>query len=365
MKIAIITGTRAEYGLLRPIISEIQKSKIHKLLLYVTGLHMTKYNSSEKNIEFPIHKKIDMKINEKKPDNVSFLNSLSIGIKEFTKELSKDKPDLVILLGDRIEPYSAAIAANFLGVPVAHIHGGDITNGMIDDNIRHSITKLSHLHFVTTEKSEKVILQLGEEKWRVHNVGSPSLDSISNFKPNKKILNELKIPNIPYCLVVYHPESYSNEINVFKKMIDKLISKKYLPVIIYPNLDPGSKKIIQIIDELTKKKKIISFKNLKREEYLSLAKLSSFYIGNSSSGLIELPFIGVKCINIGGRQNGRVSPKSVVHINSISELNEAILKVKKSKESPYWKGGASKKIMKVISNLPKKEILLKKKFITK
>lgn len=370
-KIGIVTGTRAEYSFLEPLIESVYNSSDMSLLLYVTGLHLTKHHDSAKQIHFPISASIQMISNEKESTTSSLAISLSDGIRGFVEAFSRDMPDVVIILGDRVEPFAAAIAAAFLNIPVVHLQGGDVTYSMLDDSIRHSITKLAHLHFPATRTAYNRILQMGEEKWRVKLVGSLALDKASKIKEgNFHHVSGITLPKNP-CLVIFHPETLSSDNgNIFGIILDSLLDIGIVPIVIYPNLDPGSPQIIDKIDEYSANRRIIAIKNLEHEKFLGLAKRCGIYIGNSSSGLIELPFIGVKCINVGHRQDGRDMPSSVINVAnpttaSIKAALRKALSVKyKTSKSPYWQGGAVKRIMPILRKyLGHKKKLLLKKFV--
>ena len=299
-----------------------------------------------------------------------------MGLISFSDALSRLNPDLIIILGDRFEAFAVAQSAMFLRIPILHIHGGEITEGAYDDSIRHAITKLSHIHCVSTEESKKRVIQLGESPDTVFNVGAIGLDHL--YKTNLLSLNELCDSinfniNSPYFVITYHPATLADEdplesFNNLLKALDKFLD--FQAIITFPNADDGSKKIANIIDTYSKNNfnRVFSIKSLGYLRYLTAIKNCSAVVGNSSSGIIEAPSYGIPSVNIGDRQKNRQAPESVIHCNTTSNsiidaINLAIsddhVKKTKNVNNFYEKKDVSKKIIKIIEN---KDFRVIKKF---
>ncbi|MHA1689006.1 MAG: UDP-N-acetylglucosamine 2-epimerase [Promethearchaeota archaeon] len=379
--VCIVTGTRAEYNYLRPIIQKVHESELLEAKLIVTGMHLLK----KFGYTVDIIKKDGMKINKIIPmydetDNSKAALGKAVGkaIINFSYTFQEMAPNLLLVLGDRYEPFVAVIAASTLKIPVAHVHGGDVSS-TIDENIRHAITKLSHVHFPATENSAKRIEQLGEEKDRIHLVGSTTIDNILkvkllsrnelckklNLKMDEKIILCLQHPNI------YESEKAGEQMALTLKILREL---NLQAVIIYPNNDLGSELIIKEIERNRIHPKFRIFKNLERKIYLSLLKHSDLMVGNSSSGLIETPYFHLPVVNIGSRNENREKANNVINVNfDEQQLKKAILTALspefrekcKSIKNPYGDGTAAEKIVKVLENLEINEKLLNKKLTYK
>ncbi len=381
-KIAVITGSRAEYGYLRPLIEKIKESEGLELLLYVSGMHLLKmYGNTLQEIRKDGHKItriIDMNI---KANNTPFDISVSIGrgVTEFAKAFQDDRPDIVVVFGDRVEPFAAAAAAAPMSIPIAHISGGEVGLGDIDNSLRHAITKLAHLHFTSSSQSEERVRKLGEEEWRVFRVGALSLDILLNEKllSKKGICKRYNLACKPLILISYHP--VTSEFKDARNQIELVISaalevaneENMEIVIIYPNAYPGGFQMIRSIKRIAKEnKRIHVFANLPQLDYLSLLSNSSVFLGNSSSGIIEAPSLGIPFVCIGTRQKGRERAKNVVDVEySKNEIVEGIKKalfdrefigVVKRRESPYGDGKASSRIVRVLSKIEIDKKLLEK-----
>ena len=368
MKITVFTGTRAEYGLLRPLIKEIQESDYLELQLVVTGMHLSKefgYTVNEIVTDgYKISKKIDCIVSSDSAGGIT--KSIGLALMGFADALDELNPDLVIILGDRSEMLAAATASMIANIPIAHIHGGDTTEGAYDEGIRHAITKMSYWHFPSTEIYKKRIIQLGEAPERVFNVGAISLDSIQGLKLlnrhdfEKSIDFKLGKKNI---LITYHPVTLENDSakDQFSSILDALnkLTDTHL-IFTYANSDKGGRIINKMIEEyvLKNKENSIAFRSLGQLRYLSALQFMDVVIGNSSSGIVEVPYFNIPTINIGDRQKGRVVPKSVLHTksnkNDISTSLEnaydpSFLESIKNQEQVYGNGETTKKIMEVIS----------------
>ncbi len=377
-KICVITGSRADYGLLKWLILFLQKDKKIKSSLIVTGAHLAKnYGYTVEAIKkdkLKITSKINLKI--KKTDEKNLAKAMAISLEKTTDELSKIKPDIVILLGDRYELLSSAISCMILNIPIGHIHGGEITEAAFDDSIRHSITKMSHLHFVANDVYKKRVMQLGENKKNIFNVGGLGLDNLKYTKLlNKKELEKnLRIKFLKKsCLVTFHPVTLEkNTINQLIQLLEAMKNFKDITFIITsPNADTVGVTMKRIILRYVKNNKNFHFYNsLGQLRYLSMIKLVDFVLGNSSSGIIEVPELNKYTINIGDRQKGRLMAKSIIQCkpNKTDIINKIKLIYGKYKNKKilnnsnlHGKAGASLKIYNILKKANLKK-LIKKKF---
>ena len=377
-KISVITGSRADYGLLKWLILFLQKDKNIKSSLIVTGTHLSKnYGYTIDAIKkdgLEITYKINIKI--KKTDEKNLANSMAISLNKTTQALSKLKPDIVILLGDRYELLSSAISCMILNIPIGHIHGGELTEAAFDDSIRHSITKMSHLHFVANNIYKKRVMQLGENKKNIFNVGGLGLDNLKYIKLLNK--NELeKNLGIKFlkksCLVTFHPVTREKKsVNQLIQLLDSMKNFKDITFIITsPNADTVGLKMKKVILQYVKKTKNFYFYNsLGQLRYLSTIKAVDFVLGNSSSGIIEVPELKKITINIGDRQKGRLMAKSIIQCKArkkdiTRKINLIYNKYKNKKiinnSNLHGKAGASLKIYNILKRVNLKK-LIKKKF---
>ena len=377
-KICVITGSRSEFWLLRGLIKEINLKKEFELQLIVTGSHLSpEFGMTINNIEddnFLINKKIEIVMSS--DSDIGISKSIGLGVISFSEALDELKPELILILGDRYEIFAASIASMVLQIPIAHIHGGELTLGAIDDGIRHSITKFSHIHFPATEKYRERIIQLGEDPKNVFNVGALGIDNIKNFnlwskeKLEKNLGRNFLSNNL---LITYHPETIDadNYYN-FSQILESLeLLKETRLIFTMPNADSNSRLIIQLIKDFTyKNKNSIYFENLGSIRYLSCLQYVDGVVGNSSSGIIEVPFFKIGTINIGDRQKGRMRCESIIDCNpNKKEISKAISKLYsrefqtkiKKQCNPYGNGETSKKIVEILSNLNFKK-LIKKNF---
>ncbi|MBF89506.1 MAG: UDP-N-acetylglucosamine 2-epimerase (hydrolyzing) [Candidatus Marinimicrobia bacterium] len=368
-KICIVTGTRAEYGLLYWLMKDIENDKAFKLQIIATGMHLsTEFGLTYKEIEkdgFQIDKKVEMLLSLDTPSAIS--KSTGLGLIGFSDALNDLAPDIVIVLGDRFEVFSAALAATFARIPFAHIHGGESTEGVIDEAIRHSITKMAWWHFVAAKEYEKRVLQLGENPKQIFNVGGLGVDSIKRTKFLSKRELEANI-GVRFLkknlLVTFHPvtlEKNSSKEN-FEQLLEVLTElKDCLIIFTMPNADSFGRVIKEMIHQFVSNnsKNYVVFDSMGRLNYLSTLQFVDGMIGNSSSGLLEAPSFKIGTINIGDRQKGRLKSKSIIDCDP---SKESILKgIKKlySKDfqkllstvvNPYGDGSASEKIIEVLKN---------------
>ncbi|MBI4752808.1 UDP-N-acetylglucosamine 2-epimerase (hydrolyzing) [Candidatus Desantisbacteria bacterium] len=389
-KIAAITGTRAEYGILQPVFKTIESHPSLSLSLIVTGSHLSSaFGNTIDEIErdgFRIAEKIDIITeSDSKGSGVRGQGSgyddsnkdaaISIGkcITGMTDAIQRIQPDILLVLGDRGEMLAGAIAGIYMNIPIAHLHGGEVS-GSIDEGIRHAITKLSHIHFPATRKSAQRIIRMGEEMERVFLVGAPGLDSILNelLIPRENIEKQFDIEE-DFLLLIQHPvvtEIYDIERQI-RTTMEAVMSMGIQTIVLYPNTDPGSQTIIRVINEFDNPPMIQIVKSLPHKTYLSLMRYARVLVGNSSSGIIESPSFHLPVINIGTRQQGRQRAANVIDVDYDKEkIVEAIrfalydrefkAKVKRCK-NPYGDGKASKRIVDVLSSIRIDNNLLQKR----
>ena len=376
-KICVVTGTRAEYGLLYWLLKEIEADKDLELQLIATGMHLSPefgltYQTIEK--EFKINKKIEMLLSS--DTSVGISKSMGLAQISFAESYDELKPDIVIVLGDRYEIFSATSAAMIARIPIAHIHGGEKTEGAFDESIRHSITKMSHLHFAATEEYKNRVIQLGEDPSRVFNVGGMGIENIKRLELlNKKEFEksiEFKL-NIKNILVTFHPVTLENSTaqEQFKELLDAIDELEDTNIIFTKaNSDTDGRVINQMIDEYVTKNfhKSVQFTSLGQLRYLSALQYVDAVVGNSSSGLAEAPSFRIGTINIGDRQKGRIKASSVIDCepnkDSIlksfeklysKEFQNSLINVK----NPYGDGCASKRIVEILKSVDLGNILKK------
>jgi GDP/UDP-N,N'-diacetylbacillosamine 2-epimerase (hydrolysing) len=380
-KICVVTGTRAEYGIMFWLLKFLEEDKDFQLQLIVTGMHLSpEFGLTYKEIEkagFRIDKKIEMLLSS--DSEVGIAKSMGLAQISFSEAYEELNPDLIIVLGDRFEIFSAVATATISKIPVAHLHGGEASEGAFDESIRHSISKMSHLHFTATEAYRKRVIQMGEHPSRVFNVGSPGLDNIYkldllNKEDFEKSINfKLNQRNV---LITFHPvtlEKNTSRIQ-FEALLESISTLENTHFIFTKsNSDTNGRVINQLIDKYVSKnpEKSIAFASLGQLRYLSALKHVDLVLGNSSSGLIEAPSFKVATIDIGDRQKGRIKAKSVVSCNpdktSISNAmqkvfsNEFQIKLQKV-NNPYGEGGASERIIYTLRDFDLSGILKKKFF---
>lgn len=316
----MFTGTRAEYGLLVPILRRLQQSASTDMSLIVTGTHLSLlHGMTVEAVEadgFMIDERMEMVLAADSPTAVT--KSLGLCLIDLAGALERQRPDLLVVLGDRFEVLAAATAALVAGIPVAHIHGGEITEGAFDDSIRHAVTKLSHLHFVATEEFAQRVRQLGEPPGRIHVVGAPALDVISSMAPitPSDLSSGLSFPLAdPIILVVYHPSTIPGEdpASAIDAILNAVAQFPEASVVCsLPNADPKFNTVRARIEAFaTANQNVLAVSSLGHERYLSLLRHASVIVGNSSSGIIEAPALGTPTINVGQRQKGRPMADSI------------------------------------------------------
>ena len=378
--ICIVTGTRAEYGIMKAMIRSISNSSKLNLQIVVTGTHISpEYGFTIKDIindGFNIDAEVPMIVSGNTKQSMAM--SVGVGIIGMTQVFNQLKPDIVVVLGDRFEILSAAISAVYSGYVLAHLSGGDNLAAGYDEYTRHAISKIAHLHFPFTKKCADRLIRMGEDPEHIYLTGSPAIDTILQIKTDDvlTIKRKYSIPEeADYCLLVQHPLS-TDPLNAKDEIIATLtaIEKLNIPtLIIYPNVDPGSNYIINMIEEYAgSHNNVILCKNVPFEEYLSLMKHASVMIGNSSSAILEAPSFCTPVVNIGNRQSGREQGGNVINVPPDTEkiqdaINTALFdesfreKVKKS-INPYGDGSASQKITKIFEEIAIDESILRKQF---
>jgi GDP/UDP-N,N'-diacetylbacillosamine 2-epimerase (hydrolysing) len=379
IKICVITGTRADYGLLYWTMKAIKEDPNIELSVCVTGMHLSpEFGLTYKQIEFDGFQ-IDGKVEMLLSSDTSVGISKSMGLAQigFADFFERSRPDWVLVLGDRFEIFSAVTAAMIAKIPVAHCHGGEATEGCIDEAIRHSVTKMSHLHFTSTTEYKDRVIQLGEHPKTVFHVGALGIENINRLELlNKKEFESSINFNLSSLnfLVTFHPVTLDNASS--KRQCEELLEalstfEEAKIIFTKPNADHDGRVIIQLIDDFISKNsdKAISFDSLGQLRYLSAVKHCQVVIGNSSSGLIEVPSFKKPTINIGDRQKGRIIAKSVISCepesNSITDAIKLALSIEFQNslqfvENPYEKGNSSMRILEAIkttsiSNILKKE----------
>lgn len=370
-KIAVFTATRAEYGLLYWLMKAIQDSSDLDLQVLVSGMHLApQFGETWKEIEadgFKIDEKVEMLLASDSP--VGVVKSMGLATIGFADALSRLNPDILFLLGDRFETLALAQAALIMKIPIAHAHGGELTLGAYDDSIRHAVTKMASLHFVAAEEYRRRVIQMGEEPANVFNVGALGLEHTIKTAcfSSAGLADALQIPlHEPYFLVTYHPATNADEPveAAFKALLQSLDDwPDHQVLFTYPNADNGGHIIIQLLENYCKTNpdRAFAVKSLGFKKYLSAVAHAKAVIGNSSSGIIEVPAFGVPTVNIGSRQEGRLAADSILHCKTdypaIKEsLSKALSPTFQEKcrqvNNPYGNGEVSGRILPVLKNHP-------------
>lgn len=372
-KICVVTSTRADYGLLKSLMHEIRADKSLKLQIIATGMHLSpEFGLTYSEIEsdgFVIDRKVEILTSS--DTNVGAVKSMGLGLIGFADVLTDLKPDIILILGDRFEIFSVVAAALIQNIPVAHLHGGEITEGAFDDALRHAITKMSDLHFVATEEYSRRVIQLGEDPRRVFTVGGLGVDAMKHIvyltreELEKSIDFKLNVRNL---MVVFHPVTLENQ-DVAEQMEELLSVLAELEdtnlIFTMPNADAGGRRLAaKIMEFVSTHPNARAYKSLGYTRFLSCLKYVDGIIGNSSSGILEAPTMGIGTINIGNRQKGRLSASSVIHCQpnkkeiraAIKKMYEPAYRKNLPAQNPYGNGGACKIIVNVISDYELKNI---------
>lgn len=378
-KIAVFTGTRAEYGLLYWVMKDIQAAPDLKLQLIVSGMHLSpEFGETWRNIEqdgFSIDEKVEMLISS--DTAVGIAKSIGLGTIGFADALERLQPDILVVLGDRFEVLAIASAAMVMRIPIAHLHGGELTEGVIDEAIRHSITKMAQLHFVSTEVYRKRVIQLGEQPERVFNVGATGLENIIRLKLLDKTELEksldFKLGN-SFFLVTYHPVTLSGDggIQALKNLLMALdLFPESKIVMTFPNADTCGRSFIPLLESYASRNqnRVLLTPSVGQLRYLSLMSMCGAVIGNSSSGLLEAPAFKVPTVDIGARQQGRLRSSTVIHCDEhFDSIRNGIAKALSGdfrrqcrlSVSPYGDGRVTDKIIKVLRDISLERLVYKR-----
>lgn len=378
-KVGIVTVARSDYGIYLPVLRKIQTEADLKLHLIVAGMHLSsQFGSTIAMIEadgFEIGEQVDMLLSSDTPQAIS--KSMGLGLIGFAQAYARIQPDILVVVGDRFEMHTAALAALPFKIPVAHIHGGEVTQGAMDDALRHSLTKLSHLHFVSTQEYAHRVLQLGEEPWRIMISGAPSLDNLHSVRLLQKHEFEAKyglLMHDPLLLVTFHPVTLEYEQTEWQTTeLLAALEICAIPVIFtLPNADTNRGNIVHMLETFVKSHASAQMvDNLGTPGYFSLMALATAMVGNSSSGIIEAPSFQLPVVNIGTRQQGRIKATNVIDTGyPRDEIGAAIKRAIQPdfRESlrglvnPYGNGQAADRIVKRLKNVALDQRLLAKRF---
>ena len=316
-KIVFLTGTRADFGKLRPLIEITESSDEFECHIFVTGMHtLSRYDFTYREVEKRGYKNIFVFMNETEGDNTDIILSNTIrGFSEYIRDIS---PDMIVIHGDRLEALAGAIVGSFNNILVSHIEGGELT-GTIDESIRHAVSKLSHIHFVSNDDAKKRLIQMGEIEERIFVIGSPDIDiMMKKDLPTKEELIEYYDINFEkYAILIFHPVTTELEYleNQTTEMVGAVIDSKRNYVVIYPNNDPGSDIIMKAYGKLENNQNFKIYPSLRFEYFLTLLKNADFIIGNSSSGITEAEIYNIPTINLGSRQKNRTSNNNIITVS--------------------------------------------------
>ncbi len=368
-KVAVFTGTRAEYGLLYWLMKDIQASNMLDLQVIVCAMHLSpEFGETWKQIEqdgFDIDAKIEMLLSSDTP--VGVVKSMGLGTIGFADALDRLRPDILIVLGDRFEALAVVQAALIMRIPVAHLHGGEITEGAYDDAIRHAITKMANLHFVAAAPYKQRVIQMGENPSTVFNVGAIGLDHLrrSSMMDQDELTASLGFQlQEPYLLVTYHPvtildESPEDSFRAILSALDKFPDCQV--ILTYPNADNGGRAIIPLLEAYAQEqpRRVLAIPSLGFKRYISVLSKAAAVVGNSSSGIIEAPALGIPTVNIGSRQLGRLAADSILHCTPTADAIESALinaltadfaRHCRNVANPYGQGNAATEIVKVLES---------------
>ena len=365
-----ITGIRSEYDIMSSVYEEINKRESLDLKLIVTGAHLSKkYGETINEIKKDGYEIISIINSLQEENNLgSRVVGLGIQLQKIAIDLNNLQPDFLIVLGDREESMTAGLLAAYMNIPLIHIGGGDRVIGNVDDQVRHAVTKLAHIHCVTNEESKKRVLRLGEQPFRVFNFGNPGLDRIvktPNVRLNEiqELENFINYENEPYILLIQHAISSETEKSKLQMKItlEAVKEMKIKTIVIYPNSDIGSEKIIDVIKEYDKIDFIKSIKNIPRLNFVNILRNTSCLLGNSSCGILEAPLLKIPVINIGNRQKGRLHSENVKFVDhNKQQIKDALSQAVYDKDyirdiqsctNPYGDGNSSEKIVNLIDSL--------------
>ena len=380
-KIAVLTATRAEYGLLSPIIHELKCRDFFDVKVVVTGAHLSsEFGYTYKEIEedgIEIDRKIEILSDADSQAAIS--KSMGLAMMHFAEYFGESRPDFLMVLGDRYETLAVCCAAMIACIPIVHLYGGETTEGAVDEAVRHAITKMSYYHFTSIEEYRRRVIQLGENPERVYTVGSIGVENALKMTllSRSELENSLKFKlDSPYAIVTFHPVTLEGDTaeGQFKEILDALDEYPQMKYIFTKaNADANGRVINKMIDKyVVQKENAVAFESLGVKRYLSSLKYATMVIGNSSSGLLEVPSFKIPTINIGDRQKGRLKAESVIDCEPIKQaicyamekaISPEFLNGLKMVENPYGDGNTSKKLVDILEeNIRENSINLKKRF---
>jgi UDP-N-acetylglucosamine 2-epimerase (non-hydrolysing)/GDP/UDP-N,N'-diacetylbacillosamine 2-epimerase (hydrolysing) len=362
--VAVVTGSRAEYGLLTPVMREIARSEM-QLRLVVTGMHLrSEYGATVDEVEadgFVVDARVEMTGDS--DDHAGMVQSIALGIDGLGRALQELDVDAVLVLGDRVEAFAGAVAGAASNLVVGHIHGGEVSKGGLDESMRHAITKFAHLHFASTAENAQRIIRMGERVENVHNVGAPGLDSIDQIKrlTRPELERELGFSlQAPLLLLVQHPVTTTADTaaSEMRASLDALRELRHQTICLYPNSDAGGRRMIDVIESYRAEPWLHVAPSLRHEVYLSLLAEADVMVGNSSSGIIEAPMFRLPVVNVGDRQAGRQRSENVIDVPPArDDIIQAVRTALSSKSfqarvkacrNPYGDGTAAAKIVDVL-----------------
>lgn len=378
--VGVVTVARSDYGIYRPLLKKIKEDEDLELRLIVAGMHLSsEFGMTVHEIEedgFEIKEKVEMNLVSDTPEGIG--KSMGMGVAGYSKVFSRLGLDILYVLGDRFEMHAAALAALPFNIPVAHIHGGEVTEGAIDDALRHSITKLSHLHFVSTEEYARRVVQLGEEPWRVKVTGALGLDNLKGFSPmDREELGSkfgIKLGEGRFILITFHPVTleYERTEEYIGELLSALDGCGLQMIFTLPNADTNGRVIIEKIEEfVTNRSSATIVGNFGLDGYFSMMAHGAAMVGNSSSGIIEAASFELPVVNIGNRQKGRIRGENVIDVECNSKsiaggikkvLEAGFRKRLSGMKNPYGFGDASTAILDALKNVEINERLLIKRF---
>jgi len=377
--IGVVTTSRSDYGICAPILRRLQAAEDVKLMLFVAGMHLSpEYGQTVRLIEedgFEITDRIELLISGDSPTAAA--KSVGLGTIGFAQTFSRIKPDVLVVVGDRFELLSVVIAALPYKIPLAHLHGGEASEGAFDDSIRHAITKMSHLHFVSNDQAAQRVRQMGEDPSKVYVTGAPGIDNLNDIPMlnAEQIRDQLGLDlQLPFLLVCYHPVTLYGE-DTKSQLLELCAALREFDldmVITYPNADPQNRAIIELLQSFTRERSNSwLIENLGTQVYFSLMRLASAMVGNSSSGLIEAPSFRLPVVNIGERQRGRLRAANVIDVSCRQTeiatalqraISESFREGLRDLQNPYGDGKASQRIVHVLRTVDLGSQLVVKRF---
>lgn len=377
--IGVVTVARSDYGIYRPVLRALAEHDDIRLQLYAGGMHLLeRFGSTIEEIErdgFPIAERVDFLLPEDTPQAVAV--SIGRGVIAFAEAFARSRPDLLVVLGDRFEMFAAAAAALPLRIPLAHLHGGELTEGALDDALRHSITKLSHLHFVAAEPYAARVRRLGEEPWRVVVSGAPALDALSDFRPlgDQELRDRFGVSlDRPTLLVTFHPETLEPERTEehARQILEAVQGSGFDAIFTYPNADAGHERLAGLLEDAAAASgRFRLVKSFGSEGYFTLMSRAAAMVGNSSSGILEAPSFQLPVVNVGSRQRGRLRAANVIDVEPDARaIGEAITRATSAgfRQSlnglvnPYGDGRAAERIVETLKRVELGPRLLVKRF---